>query len=100
MYVLNIGLDHPTRGPARQLYETLKVMRDWGFDAWLAERVHKERTLVVYTTRNYTAEQMTHVARAIDQDSIAVWDCQFGRGWLSGPNSAPYGPFDKAKFIF
>lgn len=99
MYVLNIGLDHPARGPARQLYDTLKVLRDWGI-ASLAERVHDEKTLVIYTTSGDIPGNLTPIAAALGQDSIAVWNCRFGHGELSGPNSAPYEPFDKDKFIF
>ena len=106
-FYLNIGLWH--RGTKDEMMLTaalaaiearvFKIMR-----AALVRKVDQEPCLVVhagtFATRGECRDSVWNAAMALGQDCIALYWEPTKEGWLEGPRSQDWGPFDLKLFNF
>jgi hypothetical protein len=100
MYTMNIGLANPFTGKNNSVEFTLSKAMDFVANV-MAVRVSydgDEPTVIidyVYHTGNVGV-----LATALDQDCIAVFDYNLGRGSLIGDKAAQWGEFNPEYFQF
>ena len=98
MYTMNIGLANPFTGKNNSVEFTLSKAMDYVANV-TAVRVSYDRdepTVIidyVYHTGNVGV-----LATALDQDCIAVFDYNLGRGSLIGDKAAEWGEFNLDEF--
>ena|SRR5579864_147167 len=96
--LINIGM-RARSGRELSKAEVDFALQALGFDVVAAEVMPdpEEDTFVAYV-RGGDAEGIHDVALFLDQDAIAVWDNDSGKGHLAGPDVASWEPFDSSRF--
>ena len=99
MQTINIGLDNPVTGKQNTIDQTIAVAIRYlkGISDIAVAKDGSEVTLVV--TYFEPVGSLTVLCAELDQDCVAVFDHNIGRGVLIGPKASEWGEFDIDKFF-
>ncbi len=98
MYTINIGLANPFTGGFNTVDQTLKCALDVVADI-VNVRVSTEGdepTVIIQFAYHYRS--LDYLCTALDQDCIAEYCHDTGRGFLIGPKAAEWGEFNPEYF--
>ena len=100
MQTINIGLDNPFTGKQNTVDQTIAVAIRYlkGISNIGVVKDRGEVTLVV--TYFEPVGSLTVLCAELDQDCVAVYDHDIGRGTLIGPKAEAWGGFDHEQFKF
>lgn len=100
MHTINIGLDNPVTGKQNTVDQTIGVAIRYlkGISYITIVKDRGEVTLVV--TYFEPIGSLTVLCAELDQDCVAVYDHDIGRGTLIGPKAEAWGGFDNEQFKF
>lgn len=100
MHTINIGLDNPVTGKQNTVDQTIAVAIRYlkGISYIGVVKDRGEVTLVV--TYFEPVGSLTVLCAELDQDCVAVYDHDIGRGALIGPKAEAWGGFDSEQFKF
>ena len=100
MQTINIGLDNPFTGGQNTVDQTIGVAIRYlkGISDIGLVKDRGEVTLVV--TYFEPVGSLTVLCAELDQDCVAVYDHDIGRGALIGPKAEAWGGFDNEQFKF
>ena len=100
MHTINIGLDNPVTGKQNTVDQTIAVAIRYlkGISYITIAKDRGEVTLVV--TYFEPIGSLTVLCAELDQDCVAVYDHDIGRGTLIGPKAEAWGGFDNEQFKF
>ena len=100
MHTINIGLDNPFTGGQNTVDQTIGVAIRYlkGISDIGLVKDRGEVTLVV--TYFEPVGSLTVLCAELDQDCVAVYDHDIGRGALIGPKAEAWGGFDNEQFKF
>ena len=100
MQTINIGLDNPVTGKQNTIDQTIGVAIRYlkGISDIGLVKDRGEVTLVV--TYFEPVGSLTVLCAELDQDCVAVYDHDIGRGALIGPKAEAWGGFDNEQFKF
>jgi len=100
MQTINIGLDNPVTGKQNTVDQTIAVAIRYlkGISYITIAKDRGEVTLVV--TYFEPIGSLTVLCAELDQDCVAVYDHDIGRGALIGPKAEAWGGFDNEQFKF
>lgn len=100
MQTINIGLDNPFTGGQNTVDQTIGVAIRYlkGISDIGVVKDRGEVTLVV--TYFEPVGSLTVLCAELDQDCVAVYDHDIGRGALIGPKAEAWGGFDNEQFKF
>lgn len=100
MHTINIGLDNPVTGKQNTVDQTIAVAIRYlkGISYITIAKDRGEVTLVV--TYFEPIGSLTVLCAELDQDCVAVYDHDIGRGALIGPKAEAWGGFDNEQFKF
>ena len=100
MQTINIGLDNPVTGKQNTVDQTIAVAIRYlkGITNIAVVKDRGEVTLVV--TYFEAVGSLTVLCAELDQDCVAVYGHDIGRGALIGPKASEWGEFDPEQFKF
>lgn len=98
MYTINIGLNNPFIGNTNSVDKTLEVALVFVQDI-VALRVSYDRdeptVIIQYISHKGSLDVL---ATALDQDCVALFDHELGKGSLIGDKAEAWSPFDPSEF--